>query len=112
MFQRTLPTLKFSDYGKAAKELELLSSTGAQLILRAIGSNKCLSRISLADSMSGHHMDEGTLDGFLYSLLSLGVIIGEHRLEEGVCGYPIKQVAYFRVNWKQIRQINKAISLL
>lgn len=57
-------------------------------------------------------MDEGTLDGFLYSLLSLGVIIGEHRLEEGVCGYPIKQVAYFRVNWKQIRQINKAISLL
>lgn len=107
MFQRSLPTLRFGDYGKAAAELTFFSRTGVQFILKMVGSNRRLSRTLLICNMVDGHIPLDTANESIRGLLDMGVL-----LQEEVHEHCAPSQIYYRVNWKQIRQINKAISLL
>lgn len=112
MFQRTLPTLKFDDYDKVAKELQLLTYKGTQRLLGLIGSNKHLSYHSiLVATGSNDQQSILMIDGILDKLTMMGVLICKESFTQAGEDRFDKQ-NYYRVNWKQIRRINKAISLL
>lgn len=100
MFQRTLPTLKSEDYIKAANELSFFADPDVQKFLRFIGSNKRLARNVILTPFP-------SAGEWIFKLTGMGILLYEEVHEH--CA-PSR--AYYRVNWKQIRQINKAISLL
>jgi len=107
MFTRKLPTLKFEAYSHAAGELCFLASDTAGQLLKIIGSNKHVSATTMAGLLNENTHARDVLE----ALCKRGYVISEEVLEDrGVCG--IRYVDAFRVNWKQIRQLNKAVSLL
>lgn len=112
MFQRSLPTLKSEAYNKARQELTFISDATVQDILRRVGSNKFIRK----DILVG--IFRVGIEIQLGNLVHLGYLIEETKPTEFPLGgqpgtvHKILEESYYRVNWKQIRQLNKAISLL
>jgi len=104
---RKLPTLKFDAYNHAAGELCFLASDHAAFVLRVVGSNHhVLEKTLLPAIRAVAHASEA-----LEELVKRGYILAEPGWEDRGCD-GMRPTTKFRVNWKQIRQLNKAISLL
>lgn len=104
---RKLPTLKFDAYKHAADELLLVLSMEGTCLLKLIGGNKRL----LARTLSTFIKQDPYMQDTLQQLIKRGYVLEEAGWEDiGIDG--MRPSMTFSVNWKQIRQLNKAISLL
>lgn len=99
---RPLPTLKVDAYGDAASQLTFLYAN--RDLLKFIGSNTRTTTAAITTQF-------GVVVNQLDLLCRMGYLMPAIILQDrGVDG--IRSKDGYKVNWKQIRQLNKAISLL